>query len=73
MNMEVLIWIGAVLTVAGLLGLIGCILSAMRAKREGLSDDELRARLQKIVAKNLGSLFLSAIGLMMIVAGMLLG
>lgn len=70
--MEVLIWIGAGLTVIGLVGLIWCIVIAARARREGLDDDAMRARLQKVVALNLAALGVSAIGLMTVVLGVFL-
>jgi hypothetical protein len=71
--MDILIWAGTAVTVAGLAGLVGCILAVARARRAGLPDDELRARLARIVAWNLGALLLSAIGLMLVVVGILLG
>jgi len=71
--MENLIWIGAVVTLVGLAGLIWCILSVQRARRDGLDDDAMKERLQKVVALNMGALFLSVIGLMMVVVGILLG
>lgn len=71
--MDNLIWIGAVVTLVGLAGLIWCILSVQRARRDGLDDDAMKARLQRVVALNMGALFLSAIGLMLVVVGILLG
>ena len=68
-----LVWIGAVLTLVGVAGLVWCIVIAMRAKNAGLDDDALKARLQKVVALNMGALFLSAIGLMCVVMGIFLG
>jgi hypothetical protein len=44
-----------------------------RARKQGLEDDAMRTALQKVVAVNMGALFLSAIGLMMVVVGILLG
>ena len=70
--MEILIWIGAAISLAGLAGLIACIVIATRAKRAGLSDDALRAKLKSVVALNMGALFLSAIGLMCVIIGILL-
>ena len=70
--MEILIWLGAAVTLLGLIGLIACIVIAARARGAGLSDDEVKARLQRVVALNLGALFVSAIGLMMVVTGVLL-
>lgn len=70
--MDMLIWLGAAVTLAGLALLIWCILRVMRARRAGLSDDELRAALQKILPVNTGALFLSVIGLMLVVLGITL-
>lgn len=71
--METLVWIGALVTMLGLAGLVWCIQRVARAKRAGLDDAALKDVLQKTVAINLGALFLSAIGLMMVVVGILLG
>ena len=71
--MENLIWIGAAVTLLGLAGLVWCILKVARARRRGLDDAALKAEIQKVVAFNLGALLLSAIGLMMVVLGILLG
>ena len=68
-----LIWIGALVSLAGIAGLIWCVMIALRARREGLDDAAMKERLQKVVAINMGALFLSAIGLMMVVIGILLG
>ncbi len=70
--MQNLIWIGALVTLLGLAGLIWCILKVQRARKKGLDDAALKAELQKVVALNLGALLLSAIGLMMVVVGILL-
>ncbi|MFT5061087.1 MAG: hypothetical protein ACI9AX_001413 [Polaromonas sp.] len=70
--MEILIALGAVVTLAGLAGLICCILRVTKAKRAGLDDEALRVVMQKTVALNLGALFLSVIGLIMVVVGLLL-
>lgn len=70
--MEYLIWGGAALSMLGVIGLIWCILLALRAKRSGLPDDQMKARLQNVVALNLGALAISAIGLMAVVIGIIL-
>ncbi len=70
--MEMLIWLGAAVTLAGLALLVWCILRVIRARRAGLSDDELRATLQRILPVNTGALFLSVIGLMLVVLGIVL-
>lgn len=71
--MSNLIPLGAVITLMGLVGLIWCILKVARARKQGLSDEELRVVMQTTVGLNLGALFLSAIGLMMVVFGIILG
>jgi hypothetical protein len=70
--MEIIVWIGASLTALGLIGIIYSIFSVTRAKRAGLPDEELRARLAKILPINLGALFVSMLGLMAVVIGVLL-
>lgn len=71
--MIVIIWIGAALTLAGVAILVWCIVEANRARRAGLEEDALRARLQRVVAVNLGALMLSVLGLMAVVVGIFLG
>ncbi len=70
--MEYLIWIGAAVAVLGLAGILGCVVSVLRAKRQGLDDDAMRARLQRLVAWNMGSLMISALGLAAVVVGIIL-
>ncbi|WP_099823372.1 hypothetical protein [Oceaniglobus indicus] len=71
--MDALIYTGAALSLGGLFALFWCIVSAIRARRARLDDDALRARLQKLVVLNLGALFASILGLMLIVVGIFLG
>ncbi len=70
--MDWLIPAGAAVTLLGLAGLVWCIVKVAAARRAGLPDAELRARLQRVVALNLAALLVSALGLMMVVAGILL-
>lgn len=67
--MQAMIWIGAIISVAGLGGLIWCIFKVAAAKRANLPDEQLRDAVKRVVPVNLGSLFLSVIGLMMVVMG----
>jgi hypothetical protein len=71
--MEMLVWAGALVSLAGLAGLVWCILKVWRARRAGLSDADLRAAVRAVVPLNMGALFLSVIGLMMVVIGIMLG
>ena len=71
--MAILIWIGTALSALGLAGLVWCIAQVLRARRAELDDSALRARLQRLVAWNLGALFTSMLGLMLVIAGVILG
>ena len=70
--MEILIWVGSILSLLGLVGLLWCIKTVLRAKKAAVSDEELRMRLQKVVPFNMAALFLSAIGLMLVILGIML-
>ncbi|MEO9649949.1 MAG: hypothetical protein ABJ360_19860 [Roseobacter sp.] len=69
---DMLVWAGAFMSLLGLLGLIWCIFFIARARRAKLSEEELRDRLRKTLPLNLGSLFVSILGLMLIIIGIFL-
>ncbi|WP_187429865.1 hypothetical protein ROLI_017900 [Roseobacter fucihabitans] len=69
---ELLIWGGAALSLIGLFGLLWCILYVARARRAKLDDTEMRAKLRKALPMNLAALFLSVIGLMLVILGIFL-
>jgi hypothetical protein len=71
--MQALIWGGTALTLAGIAGLGYCVLRTLKARKAGLPDAELRLELQRVVALNLGALAVSALGLMLVVLGIVLG
>ncbi|WP_090159190.1 hypothetical protein [Loktanella sp. DSM 29012] len=71
--MQTLIWIGAVVSVLGLCGVVYSIIIVARAKRADLTDAELRARIGAMMPINLGAFFSAMLGLMMVVVGILLG
>ncbi|ATF18669.1 hypothetical protein [Phaeobacter gallaeciensis] len=70
---EIMVWAGAGVSVAGLIGLMWSVVRVMQAKRQKLDDDALRAVVQKVLPYNLGALFLSVIGLMLVMLGLTLG
>jgi hypothetical protein len=70
--MDMLIWAGTAVTALGLAGLVWCIVTVARARRAGLGEAALKARLQRVIALNLGALMISALGLMMVVVGVML-
>lgn len=67
-----LIWIGAALSVLGVIGIVASIVRVARAKKAKLDDAEMRARISKILPINMGALFVSMIGLMMVIVGIVL-
>ncbi|MCL3880761.1 hypothetical protein [Marivita sp. GX14005] len=71
--MDILIWSGAALSLLGLGGLIYCIIRVNRARRAGLEDAALRDAVRQVMPINLGSLFASVLGLMMVILGIFLG
>jgi uncharacterized membrane protein len=70
--MDILIWIGAAVTVLGFLGVIWSIVLVARARRAGLDDAGLRQRLQTALPVNVAALLLSFLGLMLVVVGIVL-
>lgn len=70
---DAMIWTGTALTLLGVGILAWCILRAAGIRRAKLPDEELRAALMALLPINLGALLLSAIGLMLVVLGVILG
>jgi len=70
--MDIMIWTGAAISAIGLIGIVYCMRQALKAKGEGLDDDAMRERLQKLVGINMGALFLSMLGLIVVVVGIIL-
>lgn len=71
-RMEFLIFLGALVSLLGLFGLAYCIWSGIRIKRSGADLKSITPQLQKLIAINFASVGLSALGLMMVVMGILL-
>ena len=71
--MDVLIWSGAALSFLGLVGLVYCIVRVTRARKANIGDEALREEVKKVVPINLGSLFVSVFGLMLVILGIFLG
>ena len=63
---------GVIVTFIGLGLLFYTILRIMRAKKQRLSDDEMKVHLQSAIAWNLVAIGCSVIGLMMVVIGLML-
>ncbi len=70
--MELLVIAGAIVALLGLFGLAYCIWKSILIKRSGADLKTITPQLQKLIAINFASVGLSALGLMMVVIGILL-
>ncbi|MGR3466045.1 hypothetical protein [Limimaricola sp.] len=70
--MDIIIWIGAAITLVGFAAILWSLLAVLRLRRQGLDDAQMRARLARVVPLNIGALMLSMLGLMMVVVGIIL-
>jgi len=70
---EMMIWAGAAISIVGLAGIVWCILRVAKARRAKLDDAAMRAVLQSVIPMNMGALFLSVTGLMLVAVGVILG
>lgn len=70
--MQALVWIGAIMSVIGLAGLLYSIFLVNKAKKASQSDEELRDAIKAAMPINLGALFLSTLGLMCVIVGLFL-
>ena len=71
--MAALVYIGTGLALLGILVLLYCGWAAIAAKRAGLPDEVLRAKLQRVVVINMVALLVSVLGLMSVMIGVFLG
>ena len=70
--MDMIVWAGAVVSLAGVAGLVWCIVYVIRLRRATLDETTMRSRMQKAVLVNFAALAVSTLGLMMVVAGIFL-
>lgn len=70
--MDWLIIIGTLIALVGLAGLVLSALRVLRARREGLDEAALKEAVRSAMVLNMGALALSALGLMMVVVGVIL-
>ena len=70
--MLILIWGGALLSVFGLIGLLFSMYKVAKAKKNSNSDQELRESIKAAMPLNLASLFVSVLGLMSVIIGVLM-
>ena len=70
--MEILIWVGAVITMIGVGLLVYCVWATLAARKNAESPEHLTHALQKLAALNMAALGVSALGLMSVVIGIVL-
>ena len=70
--MDWMVALGALVTLGGLGLLVYCILTVAKARKANLPEEELKARIRRVIAINLAALFISTIGLMMVIVGLFL-
>ena len=70
--MLILIWGGALLSVFGLIGLLFSMYKVAKAKKNNTSDQELRDSIKAAMPLNLASMFVSVLGLMSVIIGVLM-
>ena len=70
--MLILIWGGALLSVFGLIGLLFSMYKVAKAKKNSTSYQELRESIKAAMPLNLASLFVSVLGLMSVIIGVLM-
>ncbi len=71
--MDWLIWIGAVMTLIGLCTIVWSAVQVGRARKQGLTDEEMRARVSAMLPVNMGGLMTAVMGLMCVILGVSLG
>ena len=64
-----LIWAGVVVTLLGVVGLVASGVYALRLRKAALDEATMRERLRRGVLLNMAALFLSVIGLMLVILG----
>lgn len=71
--MDLLVGLGALLSIIGIAGIILSIVQVRKARREAQDDADLKKRIQAVLPLNLGAFLLSVLGLMCVMVGVLLG
>ena len=70
--MDMMVWTGVSITAAGLLGLAWCMFKANAARRAKLAGHELVRHLRTLVVVNVASFSVAAVGLAIVIVGILL-
>lgn len=70
--MQAVIWGGAVVTLAGVAGLLWSVRLSMAVRAQGLQGEASTAALTRVMIWNMAALGVAAVGLMLVVAGIIL-
>jgi hypothetical protein len=71
-NMTVMIWIGAILSVAGLLGVLWCLRKAAWLRKAELDEANVRTELQKLIVAHMAAIGAAFLGMGLLITGLLL-
>ena len=70
--MTLMIWIGAVLAVLGLLGVLWCLRKAAWLRKAELEETAVRTELQKLIFAHMAAIGAAFLGMGLLVTGILL-
>lgn len=70
--MSLTVIIGAAITATGLIGVVYCLWVIMAARRKALDNDGMALLLRRITPIHTASFFISVLGLMVVVIGLVL-
>ncbi len=70
--MNVFLWIGVALTLAGLAGLAWCVRKAAWLRRADITDEQATVELRRLVPANVAAVGVAFIGLAVLVVGVIL-
>ena len=71
-EMTIMIWIGAVLSVAGLLGVLWCLRKAAWLRKAELDEANVRTELQKLIFAHMAAIGAAFLGMGLLITGLLL-
>ena len=70
--MSAMVWVGAVLMLAGVVWLVVCIVTVRRIQRGQLTEADRTRQMQRVIVWNYGALSLAGFGAIVLIVGGLL-
>lgn len=71
-DMNIMIWIGAAMSVLGLLGVLWCIRKATWLKGAQIDEAQIRAEVNKLIFGHMASIGVAFMGIALLLVGMLM-